>query len=56
MIFLEKLATQINDTSKKFLLFHKLNPKMNKLQINNVILNKKKYIKRSNKINYPLES
>lgn len=51
MIFLEKLATQINDTGKKFLLFHKLNPKMNKLQINNIILNKtKKYIK-SNKIN-----
>ncbi|KAL4141988.1 hypothetical protein QTP88_004521 [Uroleucon formosanum] len=51
IILLEKLAKQINDTDKKFPLFHKIKPKINKLEINNVTLYEtKKYIE-SDQIN-----
>ncbi|KAL4083040.1 hypothetical protein QTP88_028370 [Uroleucon formosanum] len=51
IILLEKLAKQVNDTDKKFPPFHKIKPKINKLEINNVTLYEtKKYIE-SDKIN-----
>ncbi|KAL4152820.1 hypothetical protein QTP88_000653 [Uroleucon formosanum] len=51
IILLEKLAKQINDTDKNFPPFHKIKPRINKLEINNVTLYEtKKYIE-SDKIN-----
>ncbi|KAL4101062.1 hypothetical protein QTP88_021082 [Uroleucon formosanum] len=45
IILLEKLAKHINDTDKKCPPFHKIKPKINKLEINNVTLYEtKKYI------------